>query len=267
MISRQADEPIDTLVGELFRRNARRRGLVLGGWLLAFGSHAAAAVLISGQRPATAIERTPPPVDVEFVTPSPPPTEDLHEDRGVATRSVAAAAPPAAARAGALHLAKPDAAPGQQTEQAVDFTNDPHGATYGGGVVAVGGTAAFGAVGARLTPTPGTAVSASAQARPLGDALTALADLSRKPQLPGSDPCRGFFPAGAREDAGDVAVLVTINKTGRVANTRLLSETPSSQGFGAAARACLASRQFVPALDRAGNLAATAVRVNLRFSR
>jgi len=66
---------------------------------------------------------------------------------------------------------------------------------------------------------------------------------------------------------GDVAVLVTVGKSGRVSNTQLLSESPSGQGFGSAARTCLASQSFVPALDRAGNSAATAIRVNLRFSR
>ena len=61
--------------------------------------------------------------------------------------------------------------------------------------------------------------------------------------------------------------MVTIGKSGRVANTQLLSENPRGQGFAAAARTCLASQSFVPALDRDGNAAATAIRVNLRFSR
>jgi TonB family protein len=149
----------------------------------------------------------------------------------------------------------------------VDFTNDPNGTSYGGGVVAVGGSAALGALGARAGSPGGNAPHAPVVARPVADALTPASDLSRKPQLPGADPCRGFFPAGAQNDAGDVAVIVTINKAGRVLNTQLLSESPSRQGFGVAARSCLASQRFVPALDRAGNSAATAVRVNLRFSR
>jgi outer membrane biosynthesis protein TonB len=164
-------------------------------------------------------------------------------------------------------LASPEAAPAQQSEEAVDFTNDPNAATFGGGVVAVGGTATFGAAGARVAPVAGTTPNAPAVARPVGDVLTPIADLSRKPQLPGSDPCRGFFPSSAQDDVGDVAVLVTIAKSGQVMNTQLLSETPSRQGFAAAARTCLAKQRFVPALDRAGNAAATAVRVNLRFSR
>ena len=145
--------------------------------------------------------------------------------------------------------------------------DDPHGASYGGGVVAVGGTAAIGAPGARVTASPGNAPLAPVTARPVGDALTPLADLSRKPRLPGGDPCHGFFPRAAQDDSGDVAVLVTVAKSGRVSQTQLISETPAGQGFGAAARTCLSSQTFVPALDRAGNAAATAIRVNLRFSR
>jgi hypothetical protein len=272
MITNTAEMPLGTLVGELFGRATRRRGLVVAGWGLAIASHAAAAVLFASHQGATVIERTPPPVDVEFVTPpEPPPPPPVPEEAPpeapkTAPPNTPASAPPAAARAGALHTAAPDAAPAQQTEEAVDFTTDPNGKSYGGGVVAVGGSAAFGAAGARVSPVAGNASSAPATARP-GDGLTAASNLSRKPRLPGSDPCRGFFPGAAQDDVGDVAVMVTIAKSGRVSNTQLLSENPRGQGFGGAARTCLASQSFVPALDREGNAAATAIRVNLRFSR
>ena len=270
MIMNQTQMPLDSLVGELFGRASRRHGLVTVGWVLALGSHAAAALLFVSRHEARAVERTPPPVEMEFVAPPepPPPPEAAAPEQAKATPAqVAAPASPAAARAGALHLAKPDAAPAQQPEEAVDFTTDPHGASYGGGVVAVGGTAALGAVGARVVPVGGTAPAAPVNARPVGDALTPASDLSRKPRLPGGDPCHGFFPNAAQDDVGDVAVMVTIAKSGRVSQTQLLSESPRGQGFGAAARTCLASQAFVPALDRAGNAAATAIRVNLRFSR
>jgi TonB-like protein len=273
MIMNQTEMPLDSLVGELFGRASRRGGLVAVGWVLALGSHAAAALLFANHQQSSALERTPPPVEVEFVTPPtpppppPPPEAPAPEEVKSAPAHVAAAAPPAAARAGALHLAKADAAPAQQAEEAVDFTTDPHGASYGGGVVAVGGTAAFGAAGARVAPAAGNAPLAPVTARPVGDGLTPASDLSRKPRLPGSDPCRGFFPSAAQDDVGDVAVMVTIGKSGRVSQTQLVSESPRGQGFGAAARTCLASQTFVPALDRAGNAAATAIRVNLRFSR
>ena len=166
-----------------------------------------------------------------------------------------------------MHLASAQAAPAQQTEEAVDFTTDPNGASYGGGVVAVGGTATFGATGAKAGPVGGTTPNAPVTGKPKGEGLVAVSDLSRKPQLPSSDPCRGFFPGSAQDDAGDVAVMVTIGKSGRVSNAQLLSESPRGQGFGSAARTCLASQSFVPALDRDGNPAATAIRVNLHFSR
>ncbi len=268
MISNTTEMPLDALVGELFGRATRRRGLVVAGWVLALGSHAAAALLFTSHPGSAAIERTPPPVDVEFVTPPEPPTPE--PEQPAATKAepthAAAAAPPAAARAGALHTAAPDAAPAQQAEEAVDFTTDPNGKSYGGGVVAVGGTAAMGAAGARVSPVAGNAPLAAPAAR-AGDGLTPASDLSRKPRLPGSDPCRGFFPSSAQDDVGEVAVMVTVGKSGRVANTQLLSESPRGQGFGAAARTCLASQSFVPALDRDGNAAATAIRVNLRFGR
>jgi len=263
--------PLDSLVSELFGRASRKSHLVAVGWILALCSHAAAALLFYDRHELSASERTPPAVEVEFVAPPepPPPPPEIAppEEAKPVSPHVAAAAPPAAARAGALHLARADAAPAQQPEEAVDFTTDPHGASYGGGVVAVGGTATFGAAGARVVPVPGNAPAAAVTPRPVGDALTPLSDLSRKPRLPGGDPCHGFFPRAAQDDVGDVAVMVTIAKSGRVSQTSLVSESPSGQGFGAAARSCLASQTFVPALDRAGNPAATALRVNLRFSR
>lgn len=273
MSTNTVELPLGELVGELFGRAARKRGLVTMGWALALAAHAGAALMFANHRSAPASERTPPPVDVEFVNPAPPPPpvpvpeEAPPPVKAAATPTVPAAAPPAAARAGALHTAAPDAAPQQQIEEAVDFTTDPNGKSYGGGVVAVGGTATFGAAGARVTPVAGNAPFAPATTHPAGDGLTPASNLSRKPRLPGSDPCRGFFPSAAEDDVGDVAVMVTIAKSGRVSSTQLLSETPRGQGFGAAARTCLASQNFVPALDRDGNAAATAIRVNLRFSR
>ena len=271
MIMNQTATPLDSLVGELFARASGWRGLVAVGWVLALGSHAAAALLFTQEHGAPALERTLPPVEMEFLAPPdpapPPPEAAAPAELKPAPTQPAAAAPPPAARAGALHLADAAAAPAQQTEEVVDFTTDPHGASYGGGVVAVGGTATLGAPGARPAPVGGKTPLAPATARPLGDALTPASDLSRKPRLPGGDPCHGFFPGAAQDDVGDVSVMVTIAKSGRVSQTQLVSESPKGQGFGAAARTCLASQTFVPALDRAGNAAATAIRVNLRFSR
>ena len=260
--------PLDALVGELFGRASRRRSLAIAGWVLALGAHAGAALLFANRPSSPEAERISPPVEVEFLTPpeAPQPPEPATPATPAAV-AASAPAPPAAARAGALHVASVAAAPAKQAEEAVDFTTDPHGASYGGGVVAVGGLAAFGAAGARVVPVGDSAPSAPVMAKSVGDVLTPASDLSRKPRLPGSDPCRGFFPGGARADVGDVSLLVTVGKSGHVSSTQLLSESPTGQGFGAAARTCLASQSFVSALDRAGNSAATAIRVNVRFSR
>jgi hypothetical protein len=271
MIMNHSETPLDSLVGELFGRASRTSRLLALGLILALGSHAAAGLFFAHRQSVAARERTAPPVDVEFVAPpeapkAPPAPAPPPEAQPTATR-VASALAPAAARAGALHLAKAEAAPAQQQEEAVDFTTDPHGASYGGGVVAASGTAAIGGNGARVASAAQSVAPAAASARPVGDALTPLSDLSRKPRLLGGDPCHGFFPHAALDDSGDVAVLVTIAKSGRVSHTQLVAESPAGQGFGAAARTCLASQTFVPALDRTGNAAATAIRVNLRFSR
>jgi hypothetical protein len=61
--------------------------------------------------------------------------------------------------------------------------------------------------------------------------------------------------------------MVTITKSGAVSAVQLLSESPPKQGFGSAARACMAGKRFSPGLDRDGKPAATAIRVNIRFVR
>ncbi len=95
------------------------------GWVLAFASHAAAALLFANRPEAAALERTPPPVEVEFLAapepPPPPPEVAVPVEQKAAPTPIAAAAAPAAARAGALHLAKTDAAPAQQPEEAGGF--------------------------------------------------------------------------------------------------------------------------------------------------
>jgi TonB family protein len=211
-----------------------------------------------------------PPVDVEFVLREPPPPPDPIPDapppeapKAAAPPVLAKAAPPPpAARAGAVVTALADAV---QTEPAepFDFTSDPNSHVYGSGVVAVGGQASHGLAGAQL----GGRGTEPARAPSRGDGLTALGDLSQRPRLRVQDPCRGFFPARARDDVAVVSVRVVVGKGGNVASASVVSESPTKQGFGAAARACMLDQTFIPALDRAGRPAATALAVNVRFSR
>jgi hypothetical protein len=226
-----------------------------------------------GERP-TAV-RAPAPLEVELAAPEPlpppptpvtPPPEPTPAEHTPAPVAKAAAAAPAAAHVGALLTAKSDPAPTPGADEPVDFTNDPSLVGFGSGVVAIGGKAEHGVTGAKAgPPVPGTGVGSAP--RQTGDALVAASDLSRKPGLGESDPCRGYFPAGASDDVANAAVMVTIAKSGSVTNVQLLSETPPKQGFGAAARTCMAGKHFSPGLDRDGKPAATAIRVNIRFLR
>ncbi|HYQ14964.1 MAG TPA: hypothetical protein VEQ58_04390 [Polyangiaceae bacterium] len=273
MSSQAVSTAVQPLVTELFADAAPRRAWSLLGWGIALGAHGLAfAMALTAQPPQPP---APPPLEVELVAPEPPPPPVPvavpvvpEEPQPVVRAPVvkAAAAPPEPARAAALITAKDDPTPSPKADEPVDFTNDPSVVGFGSGVVAVGGKAQVGAVGARLSPAPGTGGNGIAP-RATGEALTAASDLSRKPGLGESDPCRGYFPSTASDDVATAAVMVTIGKSGAVSSVRLLSETPPKQGFGAAARTCMSSKRFSPGLDRDGNPAATAIRVNIRFMR
>lgn len=262
--------PHGGFVHDLFERSRRRRGLTLAMLVVAVAGHAVAGTLAPTEPAQT---RLPPPVEVEFLPPEPPPPpppeaplpepEKLEPAR--ATRAPVERAPEPA-QAGRLLTAKPEARR-EQSNEPVDFVSDPNGTTYGGGVVAIGGKAAAGKAGARVgVANRGDTVEAGAK-RPAGDGLVAASDLSRAPRLNESDPCRGFFPHNASNDTAQASVLVTIGKNGGVSSARVVAENPAGQGFGQAARACMMTKRFVPALDRSGDPAATALRVNVRFSR
>jgi hypothetical protein len=253
----------------LFESRERRKTHGALGWLTALAVHAGLIGLVSGaSAPARAALR---PVEVEFLPPDPAPMKEPGRPAPPpesAQRPLvpsAARSAPAAARAGVLVTAKADA-PASQQPAPVDFTTDPNGTSYGGGVVAVGGKADFGAKGAQAAGR-GAAPVESPVVHDTGETLVPLADLSRRPQLDEADPCRGYFPHTATDDDARVSLRVIIGRNGRVTNALLLSESPLGQGFGAAAKTCMLSKRLVPALDRDGNPAATATRINLRFSR
>jgi len=270
-MSSVASAPLDDFVAGLFERAPRRRTLSALGWAAAIGAHLLLAGFALGERrpapPAAA------PLEVDLAPPAPPappvvlPTPQP-EERAPAAAAVAkaVAAPPAPAHVGALVTAKADPTPSPAHEEPVDFTNDPGVLGFGSGVVAIGGKAEVGVKQAALSPVAGVGTAGAVKGPP-GDALTPVSDLSRKPSLGESDPCRGYFPRGASDDVATAAVLVTIGKTGGVSGVQLLSESPAKQGFGAAARACMTSKHFSPGLTHDGKPAATAIRVNIRFAR
>jgi outer membrane biosynthesis protein TonB len=240
--------------------------------LIAFAAHAGVG-LYATQRTAEAKEAVPP-VNVELTFREPPPPEpapapeppkepDPPKLEAPKPAVAKVAAPPPAARAGAVLTAAPDPTPEPRAAEPFDFTSDPNSHVYGSGVVAVGGTATHGLAGARVG---GTGIAPKRDTAP-GDGLIAAGDLSQKPRLRQADPCRGFFPDTARDDVAAATVRVVIGKDGKPRSANLVNESPAGQGFGAAARRCMLDQTFVPAIDREGNEAATAINVNVRFSR
>ena len=137
-------------------------------------------------------------------------------------------------------------------DEPVRFSSGLNGATFGYGTMAAGSAA--GGTGA-------------AQSMSAGSKSEAAPKLSRPPSLGEADPCRGFFPARATVDRGEVALSVRIEADGRVRSVAVSREAPSAQGFGAAARECLLSKHFSPALDLSGVAVSVLSPVTVRFSR
>lgn len=176
-------------------------------------------------------------------------------------------APPPAAKAGEVLTAKDDAPKGE--DEPVSFVSDPNGSTWGHGVVAKGGTADVGAKGAAAAGTGTTPIAPIATAKPLAPPTQPqpATNLSRKPTLSDPNACKGFFPSGADDDEGAVTLRVVVRVDGSVASANVVKESPSGQGFGASARACLLARTFSPGLDPEGRPTLAAATVVVRFSR
>ena len=270
MSAQVASAPLDDFVGELFHRASQRRALSALAWGAAIFGHLLLAGFALGERRHA--PPTPAPLEVELAPPEPPapaPTPEPEATRAPETQlpsPKAATPPPMPAHVGALVTAKADPAASPAHDEPVDFTNDPSALGFGSGVVAIGGRAEVGVKQAASSATPGLGTSGAVKG-PLGDALTPVSDLSRKPSLGESDPCRGYFPPAASDDVATASVMVTIGKNGAVSSVQLLAESPPKQGFGAAARSCMAVKRFTPGLTHDGKPAATAIRVNIRFAR
>lgn len=206
---------------------------------------------------------------VEFAEPAelpaPPPPEPPKEPEPIdEPHAMAPHAAPQAARAGALMTAK-ESAPSAKQDELVDFVTDPSGTSYGSGVVARGGTADHGALGATARGV-GSAVTTQAE-KARADGIVAAANLSRRATLTALNPCAGFYPSEATSDAGAVTLTLVVRADGAVASAVVVSETPSGEGFGKAARTCLERKRFEPSLDLAGVAVTAATTIKIRFVR
>ena len=216
------------------------------------GAHPAAPTLRELEVELLAPEPPPPPPPSE---PEPPPPKPVRAPE----RSRPAAEPPPLAKAGKL-LTAPET-PEPADDEPVRFVTDPNGKGYGSGLVARGGTA-------DRADEPAPAPEPIAPAKPAkGSGLAFAAKLSRQPALAAADPCRGYFPRDAASNRGEVVAIATVRDHGTVMRTEIEHEAPLGQGFGAAARACLAQQRFEPALDDEGKRTAARVRVRIAFTR
>jgi outer membrane biosynthesis protein TonB len=270
MTSSALENPVSRNLAELWTVAEPHEGRIAIAALLAVAAHVGFGLWA----PDHAASPRPllPPVEVEIALREPPPPPPVPEE--VAPPAPAApptpvraavpkAAPPPAAKAAAVMTAAPTAPEPQANDEPFDFTSDPTSTTLSSGVVAVGGTGTHGLAGAQL----GGRGTEPARAPAQGDGLTAAGDLSQSPRLRAQDPCRGFFPSSARDDVATAVVRVVVTQQGVASSVSVVSETPLGQGFGAAARTCMREQRFLPALDRQGRPAATAVNVNVKFSR
>jgi hypothetical protein len=178
-------------------------------------------------------------------------------------RALAAPAAPAAPPAAAPQLITADEALNPNTP--LDFASGPNGTMFTGGIVAVGGTSALGASGTRASEKP--SASSSVANPPPSNAVVSSRDLSRSPGLAEPDPCRGRFPVGATANSARVVVSVVVGPDGRASSASVVSEDPPSEGFGAAARACLLDQRFSPGLARDGRAVTAGARVRVQFAR
>ncbi|MBK7778706.1 MAG: TonB family protein [Sandaracinaceae bacterium] len=172
--------------------------------------------------------------------------------------------PPPAAHAGALLTATADPSAGATP---VRFVSDPTGTRFGFGVVARGGTASHGVLGASASGQGPPSPMPTLQPPSAGPVVTPASQLSRPPRLDEQDACRGHFPAGSRVDQGVVTLRVVVQASGAAARVSVERETPVDQGFGQAARQCLRAARFTPALGVDGTPTTAAARVTIRFSR
>lgn len=246
-----------------------RAGRTACAWVVALVAHGALVALALNTDPpppplvsVTEVEllKPPPPPPPPPAAPAPeppPPAAALapRPERRVAPRPVPAPTPPPASAAPLRTIDESV----KTSDEPVRFVTDPNGTAFGYGTVQRGGTAASAPVGAALpTGLPNVSAGKGSVDNPI---------LSRAPKLGESDPCRGFFPTRAQVDRGEVALRVRVEADGKVRSVSVSRETPVGHGFGFAARDCLLSKQFVPALDKDGHEVAVVSPVTVRFSR
>lgn len=243
----------------------------LFGWAgVALSIHVGLASLLARKAVAAPVE--PVVTEVEFAPvepPPPPPPEqpvsEKSEEAAPVNAPAVAKSPPALGKAAPILAAKTDEP--AKADDPASFVTDPDGKEFGSGTVGAGGTADKGEKDGKPAVPPSSAAQAPKPVVAAPPTITPPSNLSRPPKLAVADPCRGFFPASADDDAANVSVAVVVRPDGSVASANVVNETVTGQGFGKAARACLLATKFSPALDISGQSTHAAATVIVRFAR
>ena len=251
---------------------SQRDGNVVTRWVagsfIALGAHAALVLgfqaperVHAAPLPVTEVELSPPSVPER---PAPPRPEPATPPTAPESVSHVATSPKVVARAQNVLVAKPDPIAPPANEP-VDFVTDPNGHGFTGSVVARGGTGR-GEPGAQaLARGPASSGPTLPPPRPKSD-ITPPADLSRRPNMAGGG-CGGYYPRQADADSATVTAIVVVGPRGSAERVSLAGESPTGQGFGAAARACLRQSRFNPGLNKAGRAVKAVATVRVRFTR
>jgi TonB family protein len=264
-IALEPEEPAMAASSRWLRTLGERDGTSRGAAALLFAALAHAGLVAIALNQAPPPPRPTPVTEVELQAPAPPPPPPLPQAptpepqaEAPKLKAPAKAAPKqkAPAPAAAAPLRTIDEAV-KTADEPVRFVTDPNGTAFGYGTVARGGSGS-GAVGAQPQQVGAPEGNGSVAAAP---------ELSRPPSLDEAEPCRGFFPQRAQADRGEVSLKVRVEADGRVRSVNIARESPAAQGFGFAARDCLMSKHFSPALDKAGLPVAVVSPVTIRFSR
>ena len=236
------------------------------GWVVAATVvHFGALVSLSLRAAAEASSPAPTEIDIAPLVEAPPREEPTNTQAApvaaqpptVAPKTIA---PRPVAKAAAMVVVND---PAKASDDPISFPDDPDGDEPGVGIVAKNGSAKA----ATAPPAPSATTPPRPVAPPASAAPPAIVNLSRKPSLSEANACKGFFPAAADDDEAVVSLEVSVRASGEVAAVTVVAETPRGQGFGAAARSCLLTRRFMPALDANGQPTPAATPIRVHFAR
>ncbi len=254
------------------RHILRREAPALALAISAFG-HSLVARAIPGARPSVAAEPTfvelappPPPAPEKPVPPVPAPAAPASQPNPEVPHKPTTPAPQRSQLPAKEAPPKPSPAPAEPLAlTGVTLSGDDGSwSTALGNGEAMKGPISPPRSGGRRAAKP---APSSAPSKASGPRVVALGDLSSRPTAPNlNGALRRAYPPAAREQevSGYAAVRALIGPSGRVASTRVVSE--SFPGFGAACAGALGQSHWSSPRDAAGRSVATWILYRCNFA-